>query len=116
MQSHHVPAVYTPLDRLRLSKGLHLCDRDWTFISVDPEEQCTWPKIEGEFIVIVDCKHTLQEIEVLPGTLVNNPGNLVLWLRCTHPPTYLPKGQIKLNKKISRTTTSSHAGFSIMFL
>ncbi|RMB94669.1 hypothetical protein DUI87_28904 [Hirundo rustica rustica] len=80
--------------RLRLSEGLHLKDADWTFVSVNTEEQGAWPAIEGEFIVIGDCKHTPQEIEILPATLVNNPGSLILWLRCTYPPTYLPKGQI----------------------
>ncbi|RMB99716.1 hypothetical protein DUI87_23718 [Hirundo rustica rustica] len=63
-------------------------------LTVNPKEQGAWPSIEGEFIIIGDCKHKPQEIEVLPGTLVNNPGSLVLWLHCTHPPTYLPKGQI----------------------
>ncbi|RMB99564.1 hypothetical protein DUI87_23817 [Hirundo rustica rustica] len=33
-------------------------------------------------------------VEILPGVLVNNPGDLVLWLRCTHPPTFIPKGQV----------------------
>ncbi|RMC14892.1 hypothetical protein DUI87_07069 [Hirundo rustica rustica] len=80
--------------RLRLTKGLHLRNADWTLASVNTEEQGAWPVLEDEFIVIGDCKHTPQEIEILPGTLVNSPGRLVLWLRCTHPPTYLPKGQI----------------------
>ncbi|RMC13221.1 hypothetical protein DUI87_10755 [Hirundo rustica rustica] len=79
---------------LRLTAGLHLKNTDWTVTSVNLEEQGTWPVTEGEFIVIGDCKHTPQEIEILPGTLVNNPGRIALWLRCTHPPTYLPKGQI----------------------
>ncbi|RMC15213.1 hypothetical protein DUI87_07397 [Hirundo rustica rustica] len=48
----------------------------------------------AEVTVIGDCKYTPQEIEILPGILVNNPENLVLWLRCTHPPTFLPKGQV----------------------
>ncbi|RMC13034.1 hypothetical protein DUI87_10564 [Hirundo rustica rustica] len=47
----------------------------------------------GKLIVVGDCKHTPKEIEILPGTLDNNPGKFVLWLRCTHPPTFLPKGQ-----------------------
>ncbi|RMC01262.1 hypothetical protein DUI87_22211 [Hirundo rustica rustica] len=80
--------------RLRLTEGLHLRNADWTIASVNTEEQGAWPAIEGEFIVIGDCKHTPQEIEILPGMLVNNPGRFVLWLRCTHPPTYLSKGQI----------------------
>ncbi|RMB93599.1 hypothetical protein DUI87_30298 [Hirundo rustica rustica] len=80
--------------RLRLTEGLHLKNSDWTLASVNTEEQGAWPVLEGEFIVIGDYKHTPQEIEILLGMLVNNPGRLVLWLRCTHPPTYLPKGQI----------------------
>ncbi|RMC18176.1 hypothetical protein DUI87_05057 [Hirundo rustica rustica] len=86
-------SVYKPY-RLWLSEGLHVCNGDWTFILVNQEERGTWPRIQGEFIIIGDCKDTPQEIEVLPGTLVNNPRGLVLWLCCTHPPTYLPKGQI----------------------
>ncbi|RMC15619.1 hypothetical protein DUI87_07821 [Hirundo rustica rustica] len=86
-------SVYEPY-RLQLLEGLHLRDADWTFISVNTEEQGAWPAVEGEFIVIGDCKNTPQEIEILPAMLVNNPGSLVLWLHCTHPPTYLPKGQI----------------------
>ncbi|RMC14974.1 hypothetical protein DUI87_07153 [Hirundo rustica rustica] len=84
---------YTPY-RLRLTEGLHLRTADWTLASVNTEEQGPWPIIEGEFIVLWDCKHTPQEVEILPGVLVNNPGDLVLWLRCTHPPTYLAKGQV----------------------
>ncbi|RMC17358.1 hypothetical protein DUI87_05939 [Hirundo rustica rustica] len=84
---------YSPY-RLRLTEGLRLRTADWTLASVDTEEQGPWPIIEGEFIIIGDCKHTPQEVEFLPGVLVNNPGDLVLWLRCTHPPTDLPKGQI----------------------
>ncbi|RMC10256.1 hypothetical protein DUI87_13058 [Hirundo rustica rustica] len=63
-------------------------------LMVDPDEQGAWPEVEGEFIIIGDCKHTPQEIKILPGTLVNSPGSLVLWLCCIHQPTYLPKGQI----------------------
>ncbi|RMC00724.1 hypothetical protein DUI87_22751 [Hirundo rustica rustica] len=89
-----VPFMQT-ITPLQLSKGLHLSGGDWTFISVNSEEQGAWPSTEGEFIVIGSCKHVPpQEIEVLPGMLVTNPGSLVPWLRCTHPPTYLPKGQI----------------------
>ncbi|RMC04464.1 hypothetical protein DUI87_18908 [Hirundo rustica rustica] len=83
-----------PPYRLRLTEGLHLKTTDWTVTAVNFEEQGAWPVVEGEFIVIGDCKHTPQEIEILLGTLVNNPGRIALWLRCTHPPTYLPKNQI----------------------
>ncbi|RMC09636.1 hypothetical protein DUI87_13422 [Hirundo rustica rustica] len=84
---------YTPY-RLQLTEGLHLKDDDWNLVSVDNSEQGTWPRVEGKLIVVGDCKHTPKEIEILPGTLDNNPGRFVLWLRCTHPPTFLPKGQI----------------------
>ncbi|RMC12523.1 hypothetical protein DUI87_10043 [Hirundo rustica rustica] len=84
---------YSPY-RLRLTEGLHLRTTDWVFASVNTEEQGPRPVEEGEFIVIGDCKHTPLEIEILPGTLVNNPGRIVLWLRCAHPPTYLAKGQV----------------------
>ncbi|RMC20850.1 hypothetical protein DUI87_01703 [Hirundo rustica rustica] len=80
--------------RLQLTEGLHLKDDDWNFVSVDNSEQGTWPRVKGKHIVVGDCKHTPKEIEILPGTLDNNPGKFILWLRCTHPPTFLPKGQI----------------------
>ncbi|RMB97172.1 hypothetical protein DUI87_26333 [Hirundo rustica rustica] len=83
---------YTPY-RLQLTEGLHLKDDNWNFVSVDNSEQGTWPRVKGKLIVVGDCKHTPKEIEILPGTLDNNPGKFVLWLRCTHPPTFLPKGQ-----------------------
>ncbi|RMC21556.1 hypothetical protein DUI87_02422 [Hirundo rustica rustica] len=79
---------------LELTKALHLKSVDWTFLSVNLKEQGAWPVQEKELVVIGDCKYNPQEIEILPGILTNNPGNLVLWLRCTHPPTFLPKGQI----------------------
>ncbi|RMC21363.1 hypothetical protein DUI87_02225 [Hirundo rustica rustica] len=79
---------------LELTKALHLKSVDWTFLSVNLKEQSTWPVQGKELVVIGDCKYTPQEIEILPGILVNNPENLVLWLHCTHPPTFLPKGQI----------------------
>ncbi|RMC20374.1 hypothetical protein DUI87_01223 [Hirundo rustica rustica] len=79
---------------LELTKALHLKSVDWTFLSVNLKEQGAWPVQEKELVVIGDCKYTPQEIEILPGILTNNPENLVLWLRCTHPPTFLPKGQI----------------------
>ncbi|RMC03430.1 hypothetical protein DUI87_20627 [Hirundo rustica rustica] len=79
--------------RLQLTEGLHLKDDNWNFVSVDNSEQGTWPRVKGKLIVVGDCKHTPKEIEILPGTLDNNPGKFVLWLRCTHPPTFLPKGQ-----------------------
>ncbi|RMB99718.1 hypothetical protein DUI87_23720 [Hirundo rustica rustica] len=84
---------YTPY-RLQLTEGLHLKDDDWNLVSVDNSEQGTWPRVEGKLIVVGDCKHTPKEIEIFPGTLDNNPGRFVLWLRCTHPPTFIPKGQI----------------------
>ncbi|RMC20746.1 hypothetical protein DUI87_01598 [Hirundo rustica rustica] len=84
---------YTPY-RLQLTEGLHLKDDNWNFVSVDNSEQGTWPRVKGKLIVVGDCKHTPKEIKILPGTLDNNPGKFVLWLRCTHPPTFLPKGQI----------------------
>ncbi|RMC14114.1 hypothetical protein DUI87_09203 [Hirundo rustica rustica] len=80
-------------NRLQLTEGLHLKDDNWNFVSVDNSEQGTWPRVKGKLIVVGDCKHTPKEIEILPGTLDNNPGKFVLWLRCTHPPTFLPKGQ-----------------------
>ncbi|RMC21272.1 hypothetical protein DUI87_02133 [Hirundo rustica rustica] len=80
--------------RLQLTEGLHLKDDNWNFVSVDNSEQGTWPRVKGKLIVVGDCKHTPKEIEILPGTLDNNPGKFVLRLRCTHPPTFLPKGQI----------------------
>ncbi|RMC16782.1 hypothetical protein DUI87_06376 [Hirundo rustica rustica] len=83
---------YTPY-RLQLTEGLHPKDDNWNFVSVDNSEQGTWPRVKGKLIVVGDCKHTPKEIEILPGTLDNNPGKFVLWLRCTHPPTFLPKGQ-----------------------
>ncbi|RMC04249.1 hypothetical protein DUI87_19068 [Hirundo rustica rustica] len=79
---------------LELTKALHLKSVDWTFLSVNLKEQGAWPVQGKELVVIGDCKYTPQEIEILPGILVNNPENLVLWLRCTHPPTFLPKGQV----------------------
>ncbi|RMB90791.1 hypothetical protein DUI87_32784 [Hirundo rustica rustica] len=80
-------------DMLQLTEGLHLKDDNWNFVSVDNSEQGTWPRVKGKLIVVGDCKHTPKEIEILPGTFDNNPGRFVLWLRCTHPPTFLPKGQ-----------------------
>ncbi|RMB93654.1 hypothetical protein DUI87_29881 [Hirundo rustica rustica] len=79
---------------LWLTEGLHLKDDNWKLVSVDNGEQGNWPRVEGKLIIVGDCKHTPQEIEILPGTLDNNPGRFVLWLHCTHPPTFLPKGQI----------------------
>ncbi|RMC06507.1 hypothetical protein DUI87_15944 [Hirundo rustica rustica] len=84
---------YTPY-RLQLTEGLHLKDDNWNFVSVDNSEQGTWPRVKGKLIVVGDCKHTPKEIKILPGTFDNNPGKFVLWLRCTHPPTFLPKGKI----------------------
>ncbi|RMC22113.1 hypothetical protein DUI87_02986 [Hirundo rustica rustica] len=81
-------------NRLQLTEGLHLKDDNWNFVSVDNSEQGTWPRVKGKLIVVGDCKHTPKEIEILPGTFDNNPGKFVLWLRCTHPPTFLPKGKI----------------------
>ncbi|RMC20691.1 hypothetical protein DUI87_01543 [Hirundo rustica rustica] len=84
--------IYTD-SRLQLTEGLHLKDDNWNFVSVDNSEQGTWPRVKGKLIIVGDCKHTPKEIEILPGTFDNNPGKFVLWLRCTHPPTFLPKGQ-----------------------
>ncbi|RMB89617.1 hypothetical protein DUI87_33981 [Hirundo rustica rustica] len=81
------------LMELQLTEGLHLKDDNWNFVSVDNSEQGTWPRVKGKLIVVGDCKHTPKEIEILPGAFDNNPGKFVLWLRCTHPPTFLPKGQ-----------------------
>ncbi|RMC21040.1 hypothetical protein DUI87_01896 [Hirundo rustica rustica] len=88
------PASTPVLARLQLTEGLHLKDDNWNFVSVDNSEQGTWPRVKGKLIVVGDCKHTPKEIEILPGTVDNNPGKFVLWLRCTHPPTFLPKGKI----------------------
>ncbi|RMC06380.1 hypothetical protein DUI87_15813 [Hirundo rustica rustica] len=87
------PSSYPDSLMLQLTEGLHLKDDNWNFVSVDNSEQGTWPRVKGKLIVVGDCKHTPKEIEILPGTLDNNPGKFVLWLRCTHPPTFLPKGQ-----------------------
>ncbi|XP_058280089.1 uncharacterized protein LOC131378767 [Hirundo rustica] len=67
---------------------------DWTFLSINTKEQGAWPVQGKELVIIGDCKYTPQEVEILPGVLVNNPRDLVLWLRCTHPPTFIPKGQV----------------------
>ncbi|RMC06981.1 hypothetical protein DUI87_16434 [Hirundo rustica rustica] len=67
---------------------------DWTFLSINTKEQGAWPVQGKELVIIGDYKYTPQEVEILPGVLVNDPGNLVLWLRCTHPPTFIPKGQV----------------------
>ncbi|RMC19226.1 hypothetical protein DUI87_03832 [Hirundo rustica rustica] len=80
--------------KLQLSEAMYLRTTEWTFLSLNIKEQSAWPVLGKEFIVIGDCKYTPQEIEILPGVLVNDPGKLVLWLRCTHPLTSLPKGQI----------------------
>ncbi|RMC16229.1 hypothetical protein DUI87_08444 [Hirundo rustica rustica] len=75
---------------LRLTEGLHLKTADWTVTSVNFEEQGAWLVAEGEKRLQA---HPAGD-EILPGTLVNNPGRIALWLRCAHPPTYLPKNQI----------------------
>ncbi|RMC13779.1 hypothetical protein DUI87_08861 [Hirundo rustica rustica] len=80
--------------RLRLTEALHLRTADWTFLSINTKEQGAWPVQGKELVIIGDCKYTPQEVEILPGVLVNNPRDLVLWLRCTHPPTFIPKGQV----------------------
>ncbi|RMC21985.1 hypothetical protein DUI87_02856 [Hirundo rustica rustica] len=80
--------------RLRLTEALHLRTADWTFLSIIIKEQGAWPVQGKELVIIGDCKYTPQEVEILPGVLVNNPGDLVLWLRCTHPSTFIPKGQV----------------------
>ncbi|RMC14544.1 hypothetical protein DUI87_09641 [Hirundo rustica rustica] len=80
--------------RLRLTEGLYLRTADWTFLSINTKEQGAWPVQGKELVIIGDCKYTPQEVEILPGVLVNNPRDLVLWLRCTHPPTFIPKGQV----------------------
>ncbi|XP_058275282.1 uncharacterized protein LOC131378489 [Hirundo rustica] len=80
--------------RLRLTEALYLRTADWTFLSINTKEQGAWPVQGKEPVIIGDCKYTPQEVEILPGVLVNNPGDLVLWLRCTHPPTFIPKGQV----------------------
>ncbi|RMC14854.1 hypothetical protein DUI87_07030 [Hirundo rustica rustica] len=80
--------------RLRLTEALHLRTADWTFLSINIKEQGAWPVQGKELVIIGDCKYTPQEVEILPGVLINNPGDLVLWLRCTHPPTFIPKGQV----------------------
>ncbi|RMC14802.1 hypothetical protein DUI87_06978 [Hirundo rustica rustica] len=80
--------------RLRLTEALYLRTADWTFLSINTKEQGAWPVQGKELVIIGDCKYTPQEVEILPGVLINNPGNLVLWLRCTHPPTFIPKGQV----------------------
>ncbi|RMB93983.1 hypothetical protein DUI87_29570 [Hirundo rustica rustica] len=80
--------------RLRLTEALHLRTVDWTFLSINTKEQGAWPVQGKELVIIGDCKYTPQEVEILPGVLVNDPGDLVLWLRCTHPPTFIPKGQV----------------------
>ncbi|RMC15679.1 hypothetical protein DUI87_07881 [Hirundo rustica rustica] len=73
---------------------LYLRTADWTFLSINTKEQGAWPVQGKELVIIGDCKYTPQEVEILPGVLINNPGDLVLWLRCTHPPTFIPKGQV----------------------
>ncbi|RMC21765.1 hypothetical protein DUI87_02634 [Hirundo rustica rustica] len=80
--------------RLRLTEALHLRTADWTFLSINIKEQGAWPVQGKELVIIGDCKYTPQEVEILPGVLVNDPRNLVLWLRFTHPPTFIPKGQV----------------------
>ncbi|RMB97362.1 hypothetical protein DUI87_26177 [Hirundo rustica rustica] len=80
--------------RLRLTEALYLRTADWTFLSINTKEQGAWPVQGKELVIIGDCKYTPQEVEILPGVLVNDPGNLVRWLRCTHPPTFIPKGQV----------------------
>ncbi|RMC20011.1 hypothetical protein DUI87_00857 [Hirundo rustica rustica] len=80
--------------RLRLTEALHLRMMDWIFLSINIKEQGAWPVQGKELVTIGDYKYAPQEVEILPGVLVNDPGNLVLWLRCTHPPTFIPKGQV----------------------
>lgn len=85
-------SLYEPF-RLSPTEPLLLSDGNWHKASVSPE-QGTWPRIDGKCIVIGDCKYTPQEIKVMPVLLTSDPGCLVLWLYCLHPPTFLPKGRI----------------------
>ncbi|XP_014112674.1 PREDICTED: endogenous retrovirus group K member 18 Pol protein-like [Pseudopodoces humilis] len=48
----------------------------------------------SKYIAIGDTKHTPPEIEISPITFPGGPENLILLARCTHPPYFLPKGQI----------------------
>ncbi|RMB89304.1 hypothetical protein DUI87_34285 [Hirundo rustica rustica] len=80
--------------RLWITEALHLRTADWTFLSINIKEQGAWPVQGKELVIIGDCKYTPQEVEILPGVLIKNPGDLFLWLRCTHPPTFIPKGQV----------------------
>ncbi|XP_014118759.1 PREDICTED: uncharacterized protein LOC102114587 [Pseudopodoces humilis] len=67
----------------------------WTVVAVDPlEEKIMDTGRDSKYIGIGDTKHTPPEIEISPITFPGGPENLILLARCTHPPFFLPKGQI----------------------
>lgn len=78
---------------LTLVRALWLRDDNWHTATV-ARNRGTWKLIGCEYVVVGDCKFTLPEMEIAPGKMTSDPEHLVLWLRCTHPPTYLDKGQV----------------------
>ncbi|TRZ05857.1 hypothetical protein HGM15179_021250 [Zosterops borbonicus] len=70
-----------------------LKNTDWQFASVS-SDRGTWSEIDAEFVNIGDCKYTPKDIEIAPAQLSSIPEHLIVWLHCTNPPVFLPKGQI----------------------
>ncbi|OWK49687.1 Hydrocephalus-inducing [Lonchura striata] len=80
--------------RLALTEALHLRDSDWHSIAVDTEDPGTWRNLHSKYIVLGDTKFTPLEVTIAPSLTSRNTEQLAVWLHCSHPPVFLPKGQI----------------------
>ncbi|TRZ08545.1 hypothetical protein HGM15179_018558 [Zosterops borbonicus] len=78
---------------LQLTKPLWIQDSEWHTATVS-RNGGTWQMIDTKWVVVGDCKFTPPEVEIVPQTTASDPEWFALWLRCTSPPIYLPKGQI----------------------
>ncbi|OWK55289.1 Endogenous retrovirus group K member 11 Pol protein [Lonchura striata] len=80
--------------RLALTEAHYLKDSDWHTITVDTEDPGTWRNIHSKYIVLGDTKVTPLDITIAPFLTSKNTEQLILWLHCSHPPVFLPKGQV----------------------
>ncbi|XP_041885307.1 uncharacterized protein LOC121665331 [Corvus kubaryi] len=81
--------------RLQLSTPLFLRTNEWHATPVSTGgELGAGDRSLDRYVIVGDINCTPPEIEVAPGLMTSSPEGPVLWLRCVHPPLFLPRGQM----------------------
>lgn len=80
--------------RLVTTRALRLSNTDFRFLTVSPEHPGSWSRLDHQFVIVGDTKHTPRDMQVYPALVSSGNHRFTITVSCLRPPLFLPKGNI----------------------